>query len=127
MVPVKIGRKSYDLQYRYEELVALRAEFGEGYDLVISAAVNTKDVKVISTFISIGIRGELTSEEIFKISPPIAPMIDVIRIGLSCAYHGSKEPPEENPTRGAKREKMLILALVLMSLLSLWKWLSPLG
>ena len=88
IVTISIGGKSAKLVYDYEAIAAFQAEFGKKAD------INDFGLTQLVDTLLIGLKRhnpDITKEEIFKASPPVAQMSDWLVKAFLYAQHGPEE------------------------------------
>ena len=100
-VPIEIGGAQYKVYY---DMVAHRQcidEHGKVFRELMDERLleGVEDVDMLCSLLSIGIHGDLTADEIFKMSPPYNPCVDVLYKSRNVFYVGSREVPGVDPTR----------------------------
>lgn len=99
-VELDIAGRRRTLRYSWAAILALREEFGDGFDSALTDAMMQMDLPRISTAIAIGLREDwpdCTADDVMRASPPISPSLAAVQKALELAFHGPEGAPPERP------------------------------
>lgn len=106
---LEMGGQTRTLRYSWSAILALRTEFGDGFDSALTEAMVGMDLERVATALAIGLQEDwpgVTASDIMQASPAVSPALNALSLALGRALHGPEgAPPErpENPLRAAWR------------------------